>query len=408
MLEIFKMGRNNKKRGDFMNDFTYDIGTKIHFGKDALDYIGDEAKKYTDKILLTYGGGSIKKNGVYDKVIKELESKGIEVFELGGIEPNPRIDSVRKGVKIIKENNIGAILAVGGGSTIDASKFMAAGAKADFDPWEFISEKKPMSPAIPLLTVLTMAATGSEMDCGGVITNPETKEKLSSGHPDTRPKVSFLNPELTYTVPKFQTAAGSADILSHIFETYFNVDGTMFMLDRIMESLMKTVIKYGPIALKDPENYEARANLMWASSWAINDFIAESSAASWTVHPIEHELSAFYDITHGLGLAILTPRWMEYTLSEKTVHKFYDLGVNVFDLEKDKDEMEIAKETIEKVKEFFFKDLGLESNLRKIGIDESHFDQMAQKACGNKGSISGFIELSPADVKKIYEMCLED
>lgn len=391
-----------------MNNFTYDIGTKIHFGKDALDYIGDEAKKYTDKILLTYGGGSIKKNGVYDKVIKELEDAGIEVFELGGIEPNPRIDSVRKGVKIIKENNIGAILAVGGGSTIDASKFMAAGAKADFDPWKFISEKKPMSPAIPLLTVLTMAATGSEMDCGGVITNPETKEKLSSGHLDTRPKVSFLNPELTYTVPKFQTAAGSADILSHIFETYFNVDGTMFMLDRIMEALMKTVIKYGPIALKDPENYEARANLMWASSWAINDFISESSKASWTVHPIEHELSAFYDITHGLGLAILTPRWMEYTLSEKTVHKFYDLGVNVFDLEKDKDEMEIAKETIEKVKEFFFKDLGLESNLKKIGIDQTHFDQMAQKACGKKGSISGFIELVPADVKKIYEMCLED
>ena len=227
-----------------MNNFTYDIGTKIHFGKDALDYIGDEAKKYTDKILLTYGGGSIKKNGVYDKVIKELEDAGIEVFELGGIEPNPRIDSVREGVKIIKENNIGAILAVGGGSTIDASKFMASGAKADFDPWEFISEKKPMSPAIPLLTVLTMAATGSEMDCGGVITNPETKEKLSSGHPDTRPKVSFLNPELTYTVPKFQTAAGSADILSHIFETYFNVDGTMFMLDRIMEALMKTICRF--------------------------------------------------------------------------------------------------------------------------------------------------------------------
>lgn len=391
-----------------MKNFTYDIRTKIHFGKDALDYIGEEAKKYSDKILLTYGGGSIKRNGVYDKVKKELEEAGIEVFELGGIQPNPRIDSVREGVRIIKENNIGAILAVGGGSTIDASKFMAAGACADFDPWEFISENKPMSPAIPLLTVLTMAATGSEMDCGGVITNPETKEKLSSGHADTRPKVSFLNPELTYTVPKFQTAAGSADILSHIFETYFNVNGTMFMLDRIMEALMKTVIKYGPIAIKDPENYEARANLMWASSWAINDFVSESSSASWTVHPIEHELSAFYDITHGLGLAILTPRWMEYCLSEKTVHKFYDLGVNVFDLDKGKDKMEVAKETIEKVEEFFFNDLGLDSNLKKIGINEEHFEEMSQKACGKNSSIKGFIELTPADVKKIYQMCLED
>ena len=391
-----------------MLDFTYDIPTKIHFGKNALDFVGEEVKKFSDKVLITYGGGSIKKNGIYDKVISELKNSGVEIFELSGIEPNPRIDSVRKGVKIIKENNIGAILAVGGGSTIDASKFMAAGACVDFDPWEFISKKKPMSPAIPLLAVLTMAATGSEMDCGGVITNPETREKLSSGHPDTRPKVSFLNPEITYSVNKFQTACGSSDILSHIFETYFNVDDSMFMLDRIMESLMKTVIKYGPIAMKDPKNYEARANLMWASSWAINDFIANSSKAAWTVHPIEHELSAFYDITHGLGLAILTPRWMEYVLSEKTVHKFYDLGVNVFDIDKNLDQMEVAKKTIGKVKEFFFDTLGLDSNLKKIDIDEKYFDQMSKKACGKNGKIKGFVELFPEDVKKIYQMCLED
>lgn len=391
-----------------MLDFTYNIPTKIHFGKDALDYVGEEVKKYSDKVLITYGGGSIKKNGVYDKVVSELKNSGVEIFELSGIEPNPRIDSVREGVKIIKENNIGAILAVGGGSTIDASKFMAAGACADFDPWEFISKGKPMSPAIPLLSVLTMAATGSEMDCGGVITNPETKEKLSSGHPDTRPKVSFLNPEITYSVSKFQTACGSSDILSHIFETYFNVDDSMFMLDRIMESLMKTVIKYGPIAMKDPKNYEARANLMWASSWAINDFIANSAKAAWTVHPIEHELSAFYDITHGLGLAILTPRWMEYVLSEKTVHKFYDLGVNVFDIDKNLDQMEVAKKAIEKTKEFFFETLGLDSNLKEIGIDEKYFEQMSKKACGKNGKINGFVELHPEDVKKIYQMCLED
>ncbi len=391
-----------------MLDFTYDIPTKIHFGKNALDFVGEEVKKYSDRVLITYGGGSIKKNGIYDKVISELKNSGVEIFELSGIEPNPRIDSIREGVKIIKENNIGAILAVGGGSTIDASKFMAAGACVDFDPWEFISKKKPMSPAIPLLAVLTMAATGSEMDCGGVITNPETREKLSSGHPDTRPKVSFLNPEITYSVNKFQTACGSSDILSHIFETYFNVDDSMFMLDRIMESLMKTVIKYGPIAMKDPKNYEARANLMWASSWAINDFIANSSKASWTVHPIEHELSAFYDITHGLGLAILTPRWMEYVLSEKTVHKFYDLGVNVFDIDKNLDQMEVAKKTIGKVKEFFFDTIGLDSNLKDIDIDEKYFDQMSKKACGKNGKIKGFVELHPEDVKKIYQMCLED
>ena len=391
-----------------MLDFTYSIPTKIHFGKDALDFVGEEVKKYSNKVLLTYGGGSIKKNGVYDKVVKEIKNSGVEIFELSGIEPNPRIDSVRKGVKIIKENNIGAILAVGGGSTIDASKFMAAGACADFDPWEFISKKKPMSPAIPLLSVLTMAATGSEMDNGGVITNPETKEKLSSGHPDTRPKVSFLNPEITYSVSKYQTACGSSDILSHIFENYFNQDESMYMLDRMMESLMKTVIKYGPIAVKDPNNYEARANLMWASSWAINGFVSSSSKSEWTVHPIEHELSAFYDITHGLGLAILTPRWMEYVLNESTAHKFYDLGVNVFDIDKNLDQMEVAKKAIEKVKEFFFETLGLDSNLKKINIDEKYFDQMSKKACGEKGKINGFIELSAADVRKIYEMCLDD
>ena len=391
-----------------MLDFTYSIPTKIHFGKDALDFVGEEVKKYSNKVLLTYGGGSIKKNGVYEKIVKELENSGVEIFELSGIEPNPRIDSVRKGVEIIKENNIGAILAVGGGSTIDASKFMAAGACADFDPWEFISKGKPMSPAIPLLSVLTMAATGSEMDNGGVITNPETKEKLSSGHPDTRPKVSFLNPEITYSVSKYQTACGSSDILSHIFENYFNQDESMYMLDRMMESLMKTVIKYGPIAVKDPNNYEARANLMWASSWAINGFVSSSSKSEWTVHPIEHELSAFYDITHGLGLAILTPRWMEYVLNETTAHKFYDLGVNVFDIDKNLDQMEVAKKAIEKVKEFFFETLGLDSNLKKINIDDKYFDQMSKKACGEKGKINGFIELSPADIRKIYEMCLDD
>lgn len=391
-----------------MLDFTYNIPTKIHFGKDSLDYIGEEVKNYSDKVLLTYGGGSIKKNGIYDKVTKELKEAGIEIFELSGIKPNPRIDSVREGVRIIKENNIGAILAVGGGSTIDASKFMAAGACADFDPWEFISEGKPMSPAIPLLSVLTMAATGSEMDSGGVITNPETKEKLSSGHEDTRPKVSFLDPELTYSVSEYQTACGSSDILSHIFENYFNQDSSMYMLDRMMESLMKTVIKYGPIAVKDPKNYEARANLMWASSWAINGFVSASSKSQWTVHPIEHELSAFYDITHGLGLAILTPRWMKYVLNEETAHKFYDLGVNVFDIDKNLDQMEVAKRAIEKVEEFFFETLGLDSNLRKIGIDDKYFDQMSKKACGKDGIIKGFVDLTPADVREIYKMSLED
>lgn len=390
-----------------MNNFTYDIPTRVHFGKDALNFIGEEVGRYSKKVLLTYGGGSIKKNGVYEKVIEELKNKDIEIFELSGIKPNPRIDSVREGVKLIKENEIGAILAVGGGSTIDASKIMAAGAKVEFDPWEFISEGKEIKDAIPLFTVLTMAATGSEMNGGAVISNPETSEKLAAGSYYTRPKVSFLNPELTYTVSKFQTAAGSADIMSHLFEIYFNTDGNMYMLDRMMESLMKTVIEYGPLAIKYPNNYEARANLMWASSWAINGFLSSSSNAAWSNHPMEHELSAFYDITHGLGLAILTPRWMEYVLSERTVNKFYDLGVNVFNLEHNEDKMKVAKKAIDKVSEFFFESLGLDKDLGSLGIDEENFDAMSKKACGKNGIIKGFIDLKPEDVRKIYEMSLK-
>lgn len=390
-----------------MNNFTYDIPTRVHFGKDALNFIGEEVGRYSKKVLLTYGGGSIKKNGVYDKVIEELKNKDIEIFELSGIKPNPRIDSVREGVKLIKENEIGAILAVGGGSTIDASKIMAAGAKVEFDPWEFISEGKEIKDAIPLFTVLTMAATGSEMNGGAVISNPETSEKLAAGSYYTRPKISFLNPELTYTVSKFQTAAGSADIMSHLFEIYFNTDGNMYMLDRMMESLMKTVIEYGPLAIKYPNNYEARANLMWASSWAINGFLSSSSNAAWSNHPMEHELSAFYDITHGLGLAILTPRWMEYVLSEKTVNKFYDLGVNVFNLEHNEDKMKVAKKAIDKVSEFFFESLSLDKDLKSLGIDEKNFDAMSKKACGKNGIIKGFIDLKPEDVRKIYEMSLK-
>lgn len=388
-----------------MNDFIYDIGTKVYFGKDALDNLADEAKKYARKVLITYGGGSIKKNGIYDKVVEQLKMKDIEIFELNGIKPNPRIESVRDGVKIIKENDIDLIIAIGGGSTIDASKFMAAGSKVDFDPWLFISEQRKIKDAIPIFAVLTLSATGSEMDTGGVITNLDTNEKLSAGAGILRPKVSFLNPEFTYTVSKFQTAAGSADILSHIFENYFNDNTSMYMLDKMMEYLMKTVIKYAPIAINNPKDYEARANLMWASSWAINGFVSSTSANSWSVHPMEHELSAFYDITHGLGLAILTPRWMEYILDENTIDKFVSYGVNVWGLDKNKDKMEIAKEAIDKTSEFFFESLGLDDSLSKVGIDDSKFDIMAKKACDNS-SIKGFKELKIEDVKKIYEMSL--
>lgn len=390
-----------------MNNFIYDIPTRVYFGTDALDHLGEEAKKYGKKVLLTYGGGSIKRNGIYDKAVKELEDAGLTIFELSGIEPNPRIDTVRKGVALIKENDIDFLLAIGGGSTIDASKIMAAGACVDFDPWLFLTEGREIKEAKPLLSILTLSATGSEMDGGAVISNPETNEKLGGGGYLTRPKVSFLNPEFTYTVSKFQTAAGSADIFSHLCEIYFDRD-VMPMLSREIEGLMKTVIEYSQKALANPDDYEARANLMWTSSWAINGFLGATSSSSRSCHPMEHELSAYYDITHGLGLAILTPRWMEYILDDENLEKFYEYGVNVFGIDKNLDKEEVAKKAIEETASFLYEGLGLDSKLSDIGIDETHFDEMAEGACkaSSGDKISGYKDLFPEDVKKIYQMCL--
>lgn len=389
-----------------MNNFVYDIPVKVYFGENQLCHLGEELKKYGQRVLLTYGGGSIKKSGLYDIVIKEIKEAGLEVFELSGIEPNPRVDSVRKGAQICKDENIEVVLAVGGGSTLDCSKWICTSACVDFDAWDFFSSKKAkVEKALPLLTILTLSATGSEMNGGGVISNPETKEKLGRGDHKLLPKVSFLDPTLTYTVSKYQTACGSADIMSHILEVYFNMDKDLYMLDCFMEGMMKTIIKYTPIAMEKPDDYEARANLMWTSSWAINGFIDGGKCLGWSCHPMEHELSAFYDITHGLGLAILTPRWMEYCLDETTVSRYYQFGVNVFGIDPTLDPMTVAKQSIEELSKFFFETLQLDSTLTKINIDEKYFDQMSAKACRND-AIHGFKTLKPEDVKKIYQMCL--
>ena len=388
-----------------MIDFVFNNPTKVFFGKDQIGHLGKELAKRGKKVLLTYGGGSIKKIGVYDMVMAEIQKAGLEVYELSGIEPNPRIDSVRRGAQMCKDFGIDVILAVGGGSTIDASKWMAAGACVDFDAWEFFSTDKKPEKALPLVTVLTMAATGSEMDMIGVISNPETNEKYGRSAPCLFPRVSFLNPELTYTVGKFQTACGCVDIFSHVQETYFNPGESMFMLDSFMEGLMKTVIKYGPVALADPENYEARANLMWASSWGINGFARTCQVGGWSCHPMEHELSAFYDITHGLGLAILTPSWLEFCLSEETVDRYVKYGVNVWGINPDQEPMEIAKQSIQKTREFFFGTLGLDDKLSKVGITDEHFALMASKACKGK-VINGYKQFTPQDVETIYRMSL--
>lgn len=388
-----------------MNDFIYNIPTKVYFGREQIDNLAMEVKNYGTKVLLVYGGGSIKKIGLYDRLIEVLGKEKIEVFELSGIDPNPRIESVREGARICKENNIELVLAVGGGSTIDASKFIAAGACVDFDVWDFFAEWKPIEKALPLITVLTMSATGSEMDSGAVISNMETNEKIGRGSVHMLPKVSFLNPEATYSVSAYQTACGAADILSHIMEEYFNMDDGLYMLDCFMEGLMKTVIKYAPIAMEKPDDYEARANLMWASSWAINGFINGGRRQPWSCHPIEHELSAFYDITHGLGLAIITPKWMKYCLNDKTVDKFYQFGTNVFSIDSAMDKKKVAQKAIEKTEEFLYQILDLKSNLTDININDEKFGAMSEKACRG-GKIDGFVKLEPKDVENILRMSL--
>ena len=388
-----------------MKNFVYNIPTKVYFGENQLKNLHTEIAVFGKKVLLTYGGGSIKKSGLYDAVKAELDKAGMTVFELSGIEPNPRISSVRKGAELCKKEGIDVLLAVGGGSTIDATKWMAAGACVDHDPWEFFSRWAPVERALPVVSVLTLAATGSEMNGGGVISNPETQDKIGRVEQVLYPKVSFLDPTLTYSVSKYQTACGAADIFSHIIETYFSPEKELYMLDTVMEGLMKTVVNYAPIALNTPNDYEARANLMWASSWAINGFVRGGKTHAWSCHPMEHELSAIYDITHGLGLAILTPRWMEYCLDESTAKKFAQFAVNVFGVVKKGSDMDVAKEGISRLSEFLFETLGLDDTFTMVGILEKDFQVMAEKACKG-GVIKGFKPLAKEDIAQIFKMCL--
>ena len=391
-----------------MNNFIYDIPVRIYFGRDQLKNLGAELKKHGTRVLMTYGGGSIKRIGLYDRVVKEIKEAGLQLFELSGIEPNPRIDSVRRGAQMCKEHDIDVLLAVGGGSTIDATKFMAAGACVDHDPWDFLDlgKRAPIEQALPIVSILTLSATGSEMDSGGVISNPETKDKIGRQAPALLPKASFLDPTNTFSVSPYQTACGAADMMSHIFEVYFNMTPDLYMLDCFMEGLLKTIIRYAPIAMREPDNYEARANLMWASSWAINGFINGGKQKAWSCHPMEHELSAIYDITHGLGLAILTPRWMEYCLDETTVSKYVQFGVNVFGIDPTLQPMEIAHEAIQRLSDFFFNTLQLKRTFPEVGIDETHFATMARKSVQG-GTLPGFKPLQQHDVEAIFKMCMQ-
>ena len=387
-----------------MINFNYSIPTEIFFGKGSISILGKQLKRYGAKVLVVYGGGSIKKNGIYDLAIKLIKESKIKFWELSGVEPNPKISSVRQGVKICRDNRIDCILAIGGGSVIDCSKAIAAGYYYGGDPWDIVTDPSKIKKALPVASILTLAATGSEMDIFAVITNEETKEKLGTKSSYMAPRFSILDPTYTFTVSKNQTAAGTADIMSHIMENYFNNTEGAYVQDRLAEALLKTCIKYGPVALEKPDDYDARANLMWTASLAINGLLDYGKVKGWSVHGMEHELSAFYDITHGVGLAILTPYWMEYVLDNNTVDKFVEYGINIWSIDKNKDKFTIAHESIEKTREFF-NSLGLPARLKEVGIDEENFEKMAEGATRH-GKLGEFKPLSKQDVINIYKSAL--
>ena len=388
-----------------MQNFKYDIPTIIYFGKGEVKALGPELVKRSKKVLIVTGRGSVKRNGIFTSVTKELSKVNIPYIELSGIMPNPRLKSVYEGIEICKREKVDFILAVGGGSVIDAAKAIAAGAKYDGDVWDFFSKGISPKEAIPLGTVLTLSATGSEMNGNSVITKEDAKRKLAFGSPAVRPVFSVLDPENTYTVDKYNTAAGVVDIMVHVFEQYFSHTKGSDVQDRMAEGLLKVCVKYGPIVCKDPQNYQARANIMWAGSLALNDLIGNGKEEDWASHAIEHELSAVYDISHGAGLSIVSPSWMKNVLGKDTLEKFIGYGVNVWNIDKKKDKMKIAKESIEKTEEFF-KSLGMPTRLKDIDIADKDFDKMAKNALSDWGQIGAFKKLAEKDIVDILKKAL--
>lgn len=389
-----------------MKNFVYNIPTKIFFGKGQIEKIGEEILKYGKKVLLVYGKGSVKTNGIYDKVVEILNKNGIEFFEVAGVDPNPRTETVYYGADICKKNNIDLILAMGGGSTIDCAKAIGLQSKYEGDFWTdfYIGGKKELIKEVtPVASILTLAATGSEMNGSTVISNTAVNMKVGFNHPKLKPVFSVEDPEYTYSVSRYQTCAGAVDIMSHLFEQYFSAEKDGFMQNRLIEGLLKTIIHYAPIALENPRDYEARANIMWTSSMALNELVTYGKESTdWATHQIEHQLSAVYDITHGIGLGILTPAWMKYVLSDENIHRFVDYGKNIWNLSGT--DREIAEKSIEKTRELFTS-LGCPASLSEINIDDSHFEEMAANAVfrGNLGSMK---KLTKEDVVEIYKLAL--
>ena len=382
-----------------MQNFDYMTPTRLIFGKEAIEKLPAVMNAFGKRVLLTYGGGSIKKLGLYDKVISMLTD--YEIFELPGIQPNPKYDpSVLEGVRICKEKQVDVILAVGGGSVLDCSKAIAAGACYEGDPWDLITYKVKAKAALPIVDILTLAATGSEYDCGGVISRTETNDKIGYMDPLLFPVCSILDPQYTFTVSKKQTAAGCADAMNHTIEQYFAADTTL-LNDGFCESMLKSLMVNTRKCLENPEDYTARAEMMLCCTYGCNGILSlGNSHSGWPCHGIEHALSAYYDITHGEGLAIITPRWMRHILNERTIDRFVKYGVNVFGIDPSLQKQEIAEKAIDETYRFF-ESINIPMHLREVGIDDSRIDEMAHHIAVNEGLDKAYAPLTEEDIRQI-------
>ena len=382
-----------------MQNFDYMTPTRHIFGKESIVKLPEVMRPLGKRVLLTYGGGSIKKLGLYDRV-KEL-LKDFDIVELSGIQPNPKYDpSVLEGVRLCKEHHIDVILAVGGGSVLDCSKAISTGACYDGDPWDLITYKVKAQKALPIVDILTLAATGSEYDCGSVISRTETNDKVGYMEPLTFPVCSILDPVYTFSVSKKQTAAGCADAMNHTIEQYFVADSTL-LNDGFCESMLRSLMVNARKCLENPEDYTARAEFMLCCTYGCNGILSlGNSQSGWPCHGIEHALSAYYDITHGEGLAIITPRWMKHILNEKTIDRFVKYGINVFGIDATLPQQEIAEKAIDATYKFF-ESIGIPMHLREVGIDDSRIDEMAHHIAVNEGLENAYAPLTEQDIKEI-------
>ncbi len=386
-----------------MQNFDYCTPTRLLFGEGVIAKLPEVLAPYGKKVLLTYGGGSIRKNGLYDKVRELLADR--EIWEVSGIEPNPKYDpSVLDGVRICKEQGIDVILSVGGGSVLDCSKAISVGAKYDGEPWDLITHKAQARDNLPIVDIMTLAATGSEYDAACVISRTETNDKIGYIDKHLYPVCSLLDPTYTFSVSKKQTAAGCADAMNHVMEQYFAED-TSLLSDGMCEAALRSLMENTPLILENPENYRARAEMMLACTYACNNiFSLGNSPSGWPMHSIEHALSAYYDITHGEGLAIITPHWMRHILNDHTLPRFVQYGVNVFHIDSEQDSYDIANQAIEAT-HVFFESIGIPMRLSDVGIDASRIPEMATHIL-MEGTDKIYAPLGQKDLEEILTAAL--